>query len=470
MPKALDQSTSQSTSQGINLSTLRRKRGNIVGHITAFSKLLDTAKKSEQRDLGLLRAHLTNLYEIWDRFDAIQLELEEADESEVPRRYQIHGDYIAVVASANALIEGDRPRMPPRRITTDSSAPSVTAPMAIKLPEMRLPTFDGKIENWASYFESFSSMIDQNADLSLVQKLQYLRSTLTGKAAACIQSLSTTDSNYADAIELLKEKFDCKRRILLKHCNAIIGLPKITRDSPEALGDLVDTVRQNLRSLKNLEVDTSSWDSILIAIILTKLSTETVYQWELSLKDKQMPTFASLLEFLDKRANCIIMTHQKPAQTDGQHNRGPPGKSIVKQSSRSHAFVTTTRANETQNSRETVKPSGTFANYPRCPICQDEHGIWRCEKFHALSVGARLSAVRKASLCSNCLRAEHNLELCKKGSCRICKKHHHTLLHLPTQVVNRPTTTPPTKLSTSAGTSAGASAGTPADTQVDTGE
>lgn len=267
-----------------------------------------------------------------------------------------------------------------------------------------------------------------------------------------------TDSNYASAIELLKEKFDCKRRILLKHCNAIIGLPKLTRDSPEALGDLVDTVRQNLRSLKNLEVDTSSWDSILIAIILTKISTDTVCQWELSLRDKQMPSHTNLLDFLDKRANCVLMMQQRPTQTDGQQNRGSTGKSFVKQPSRSHTFVTSTRANETQHPREKIKSSGPPANPPRCPFCHDEHGIWRCEKFHALAAAARLSAVRKASLCTNCLRAEHNPDICKKGSCRICKKQHHTLLHLPDQGSNRTSATPFARPSTSA------------DTQVDTGE
>ncbi|XP_012136798.1 uncharacterized protein LOC105662011 [Megachile rotundata] len=142
---------------------------------------------------------------------------------------------------------------------------------------MRLPTFDGKIEEWASYFDSFSSMIDQNTDLTLVQKLQYLRSTLTGRAAACIQCLSTTDANYVGAIELLKEKFDCKRRILLKHCDGILAVPKLTKDTPTALGELVDTVRQNLRSLKNLQVDTTSWDCILIAIILSKISADTAW-------------------------------------------------------------------------------------------------------------------------------------------------------------------------------------------------
>ncbi|CAK9809288.1 hypothetical protein ANTQUA_LOCUS5973 [Anthophora quadrimaculata] len=278
MAKSLEQSSTQSISHSISLSTLRRKRGNIVGQITAFSKFLDNAEQSERCDIALVRAHLANLDKVWEHFDEIQLELEIADDNEQPRRFQICDDYVAAVARANTIIEGEHRHTHPRRNVTDSPALTVTAPMAIKLPEMRLPTFDGKIEDWASYFESFSSIIHQNADLTPLQKLQYLRSTLTGKAAACIGLLSMTDSNYADAIELLKEKFDCKRRILLKHCDAIIGLPKLTQDSPKALGDLVDTVRQNLRSLKNLEVDISSWDCILTSIILTKISADTAWQ------------------------------------------------------------------------------------------------------------------------------------------------------------------------------------------------
>lgn len=50
----------------------------------------------------------------------------------------------------------------------------------------------------------FCTTIDCNDDLTPVQKLQYLRSTLKGRAAACIESLAITDANYHDAIELLK--------------------------------------------------------------------------------------------------------------------------------------------------------------------------------------------------------------------------------------------------------------------------
>nr|XP_031842135.1 uncharacterized protein LOC116431199 [Nomia melanderi] len=96
MPKATEQSSSQtqSTTIGISLSTLRRKRGNIIGHITTFARLVDNMQHPEQRDIGLLRAHLTSLNDVWARFDELQFEIEEMDESEAPRRYEIHNDYL----------------------------------------------------------------------------------------------------------------------------------------------------------------------------------------------------------------------------------------------------------------------------------------------------------------------------------------------------------------------------------------
>ncbi|XP_076660966.1 uncharacterized protein LOC143364562 [Halictus rubicundus] len=450
MPKVTDSNQTQSTSQGINISTLRRKRGNIIGHITTFARLVENSQHPEQCDVGLLRAHLDSLKEIYARFDDIQSELEELDESEGPRRYEIHNDYVAIIARANVLIQPQYGNLPSRRNTTDSSATSVTAPMAIKLPEMRLPTFDGEIEKWASYFDSFSSMIDQNMDLTPVQKLQYLRSTLTGKAAACIECLSTTDANYSDAIELLKEKFDCKRRVLLKHCNAIRAIPKLSTDSPESLGNLVDTIRQNLRALKNLGINVASWDCILISIILWKINPDTAWHWELSLRDKQMPSYNHLLDFLEKRANCAAVPQRRSVAASEPHNRSSSAKSPSnKRPTRNYAFVTATNSQESDQQHDHRRTYETPATPSRCPICQDTHCIWRCEKFHSLSVEKRTAAVRKAVLCSNCLRADHNQETCKRGACRICNKYHHTLLHQPKRSPNR--TTSPSERVTPAG-------------------
>lgn len=320
MSRSAEQSSEQ-TIPRVGISTLRRKRGNIIGYATMLAKEIETAKQSEQPDIGHLRISLDQLNKSWDRFDDVQFELEELDDSESPRRYELHAKYTSIVAQATAIIERYSSNLSPHCNTTDSVATTVTAPATIKLPELRLPTFDGTIGNWISFYSKFTSAIDKNADLTPLQKLQYLQSTLTGKAAACIQALSSTGANYVHAIELLKKKFDCRRRILLSHCDAIARRPQISRDSPEALGDFVDAIRQNLCSLESMDIDTSSWDCIIVSIILSKVSGDLEWQWELSLKDKEMPSYEHLLEFLEKRAICAPAAPQKVASTPRQSNR-----------------------------------------------------------------------------------------------------------------------------------------------------
>ncbi|XP_078051647.1 uncharacterized protein LOC144477784 [Augochlora pura] len=420
-----------------SLSSLRRKRGNIIGQITSFVNVLNIQKQLEQPEIGVLRAQLDALRETWKRFDDIQYQIEELDESEQARRFDIINDYCSATGRASEYIR--QIELP----TTARSNSELTSPITatIKLPEMRLPSFDGTIENWSSFFDIFSSTIDRNNDLTPVQKLQYLRSSLTGTAAACIASLATTDANYTDAIDLLKQKFDCPRRVILKHCNAILDHPRLIKDTPEALGNLVDAINQNLRALKNLNEDIVAWNSIVISIILSKLSSDTVWQWELTLKDNQMPSLKELLSFLEKRANCSRATSQKvfspPARTNTGYSDGP--RNLNNRVTRSHAFAST----HEPIPHESVKPRNNngiryASTKPKCPICNEgQHFAWECEEFHALPLQIRAKTVDQTGLCRNCLRTGHTHHECDRMRCRICHDVHHTLLHQPKNRHNR---------------------------------
>ncbi|XP_076765049.1 uncharacterized protein LOC143432163 [Xylocopa sonorina] len=125
---------------------------------------------------------------------------------------------------------------------------------------MQLPTFDGTYEIWASFYVVFLSIIDRNENLTPVQKLQYLRSTLTGMAAVCIGCLSTTDANYTDAIGILKGKFDCIRRTASNHCDAIWNIPSPPRDTAEAISEEI-----------------SHNGTLLLSIIRTKINPNTMF-------------------------------------------------------------------------------------------------------------------------------------------------------------------------------------------------
>lgn len=86
----------------------------------------------------------------------------------------------------------------------------------VKLSRIELPTFNGKYEDWHSFFDMFNSLIHSNREISDTQKFHYLRSSLKSDAAEIVSSLEISGSNYADAWTRLKERYDSKRLIVQK--------------------------------------------------------------------------------------------------------------------------------------------------------------------------------------------------------------------------------------------------------------
>lgn len=83
----------------------------------------------------------------------------------------------------------------------------------VKLPVVKLPTFDGRTEEWKRFSETFKSMIHSNENIPNIQKLQHLVTLLSGNASKIIESIELSDSNYKVAWELLQRRFDDPRAI-----------------------------------------------------------------------------------------------------------------------------------------------------------------------------------------------------------------------------------------------------------------
>ena len=77
----------------------------------------------------------------------------------------------------------------------------------VKLPKLTLPRFDGRLDRWTTFWDSFESAIHTNNDLSDVDKFNYLRSLLEGSAFAAIRGLTLSAANYVDAVGILKKRF-----------------------------------------------------------------------------------------------------------------------------------------------------------------------------------------------------------------------------------------------------------------------
>lgn len=73
---------------------------------------------------------------------------------------------------------------------------------SVNLPKFDLPRFSGGLEDWLSFKQIFGTTIHENTQLSNLQKLQYLKTSVVGAANKLIKGFSITESSYKEAWEL----------------------------------------------------------------------------------------------------------------------------------------------------------------------------------------------------------------------------------------------------------------------------
>ena len=87
---------------------------------------------------------------------------------------------------------------------TSTSSPSSDT-TGVKLPKLDVPTFDGDILGWKTFWEQFCISVHDRHSLSDSEKLVYLQHALKdGTAKRVIEGLSRSGEHYTEAIESLK--------------------------------------------------------------------------------------------------------------------------------------------------------------------------------------------------------------------------------------------------------------------------
>ncbi|XP_015125748.1 uncharacterized protein LOC107047490, partial [Diachasma alloeum] len=236
----------------------------------------------EDRKPYQFRAALQRLQDRFKALPEIQERLEELDEDEVQKRFELEDSFDAAVGDALELL--DQHELQRSRESSISHSPAPATPPTVvnnlprrpRLPEIKVPDFDGAIEEFPTFWDAYTSVIHDNTDLEVVQKFQYLRGLLKGRAAAVISSLATTEENYTTAIDILKKKYDCKKKILRRHWAILRDYPPLQRDSPTELGKLADVMNQHIQALETLGQKVTSWDLPLTDLITQKLAQETI--------------------------------------------------------------------------------------------------------------------------------------------------------------------------------------------------
>lgn len=162
-----------------------------------------------------------------------------------------------------------------------SHAPPSSTPDSggVKLPRLDVPTFDGSILTWKTFWEQFSTSVHGRSNLTGAEKLAYLRHALkTGHAKSVVEGLSRSGEHYEEAIVCLKSRYDRPRLIHQAHVQKILEIPNLKDGSGKELCRLHDTAQQHLRALNTLGHEPSS--SFITSLLKLKFDTNTMFEWQ----------------------------------------------------------------------------------------------------------------------------------------------------------------------------------------------
>ena len=66
----------------------------------------------------------------------------------------------------------------------------------IDLPKLKIQPFDGNPLEWLTFRDSFNNAVHNNPNLHNINKMNYLKSMITGDAASATSGLPITSQNY----------------------------------------------------------------------------------------------------------------------------------------------------------------------------------------------------------------------------------------------------------------------------------
>ncbi|XP_062557632.1 uncharacterized protein LOC134222502 [Armigeres subalbatus] len=276
----------------------------------------------------------------------------------------------------------------------------------VRLPQIKLQTFDGNIDEWLSFRDLYTSLIHLKADLPDVEKFHYLKGCLAGEAKSLIDPLAITNINYQVAWKTLMNRYNDSKLLKRRQVQTLFKLPSLGKESASELQSLLEKFERVIQTLDQIVQPADYKDLLLVEIMCSRLDPTTRRCWEENSATKEQDKVKDLIDFLQTRTKILGSLPLKPSEK----------RETPKMPSRKPSL--------TRSSHNAVYSTGL-----RCLACSESHLLFQCPAFQRMSVSSRDKLLRSHSLCRNCFRRGHQANECtSKYVCRSCKGKHHTLV------------------------------------------
>ena len=314
-----------------------------------------------------------------------------------------------------------------------------------RLPPPEPPVFDGEPLTYPRWRRAFDSLIAQG--IPHQEKIYHLSKYLSDKVKEDVEGYfcQNTEEAFSDAMKLLDERFGNSFIIGEAFRDKIDNWPKIHNRDGRGLRKFADFLRQCLSAMNSISSLQHLNDEREQRKILTKLPDWLISRWARKVVETKenrgsCPTFKELSSFLSREADIAC----DPATSFNKIQEKHFEKSTDKNNPRSKTSVTVHKTDVTAKKKFTSSTTKTDDSTPTktCIFCKaGDHIIDNCKKFGDLSKDAKSEYIRSKGICYSCLHFGHISRDCKKRkTCKICGKHHPSILHFDDNEQNMTTT------------------------------
>ena len=343
--------------------------------------------------------------------------------------------------------------MPEALSTSDHLAQAIVRVESERdLPKIALPIFDGSALLWPKFVEQFYVKIHCRPCITDTRRMDLLQSHVKGDAQKLVRGLGYTGRNYGLALKELKAAFGHHLLVARAYIEGVTSGPAIPTHDPVAMREFYVKIRDCITTLDQLHyrADLSSSDTLLRAS--KRLPADKVGKWNEHIKNvsnDREPSLIDLQNWLRERVKAdlspyavkvLSFNNRKAKQTQ-------VFSSSVNRDKQSIVTLNTAKIHPDENNKQGVSEnqqkitssssvaSGKEQNSTTkkaCPICTEQHYLFRCNEYLNKGTQDRWSIVKEKKLCFNCLKFGHQTVKCLSPvRCRQsdCNKKHHTTLH-----------------------------------------
>ena len=307
--------------------------------------------------------------------------------------------------------------------TTAVSTPSGSRHLSLASKiKLEVPKFDGNPLHWFQFWGDFEELIASNTSLTNIEKFTYLnQALLTPESQKIAAEAGGPRKNFDKSVKALKASYEDKRLIYQRSVQKFVETGRDLGLNRKDLNSLKSSLNGIEITMEQCEGDTL--DKMKAAIMLLKFGRDLEAAWKReTTKLKEPPSTKVVVDFLDDQLTSISGTRE---EFDHIQPLSHPlsGKQIKK----------------------TVHRISAPTALGSCPACSSTgHSLARCNGYRNWRLKRKNDLVKAHNLCYNCLQAGHRISACtNKGTCRECKRRHHTTLHDPAKVVTPPAATTP---------------------------